>query len=225
MPRGPAHIDPETESTTMRLKTYALAAVAAVAITATVNADPEASAAPVEMAPQVYDKVTTDGWHLNIQIKDETINSVPNLAGATNSREAFVTATATATATGGGSPITDSLFILGYQLGCQSDVSAGLVEGGTGGLAGSVGFPTAVGGSAGIAGFLETIVQPGVIVDLPMTNMALSPGNTATLGIDNLHIKADACGGDVNIRSYAYLRTSTATSHFSYAIYGDPIKI
>ncbi|MUL50161.1 MspA family porin [Mycobacterium sp. CBMA293] len=178
------------------------------------------------MAPQVYDRVTPDGWHLNIQIKDETINSVPNLAAASNSREGFVTATATASATGGSNPITDSLFILGYQLGCQSDVSAGLVEGGTGGISGSIGLPSPViGATAGVAGFLETIVQPGVIVDLPMTNMALSPGNTASLGIDNLHIKADACGGDVSVRSYAYLRISTAASHFSYAIYGDPIKI
>ncbi|WP_309226563.1 MULTISPECIES: MspA family porin [unclassified Mycolicibacterium] len=190
------------------------------------HTSPAAVAAPVNMAPQVYDRVTPDGWHLNIQIKDETINSVPNLAAASNSREGFVTATATASATGGSNPITDSLFILGYQLGCQSDVSAGLVEGGTGGISGSIGLPSPViGATAGVAGFLETIVQPGVIVDLPMTNMALSPGNTASLGIDNLHIKADACGGDVSVRSYAYLRISTAASHFSYAIYGDPIKI
>ncbi|MUL46333.1 MspA family porin [Mycobacterium sp. CBMA293] len=178
------------------------------------------------MAPQVYDKVTADGWHLDIRIHDETVNSVPNLAAAANSREAFVTATATATATGGSGAIQDSLFILGYQLGCQSDVSAGLVMGGTGGIAGSVGLPSpVVGASAGAAGFLETILQPGVIVDLPMTNMALNPGGTSTLSIDNLHVKADACGGDVNIRSYAYLRISTAASHTSYAIYGDPIKI
>ncbi|MEE6168014.1 MULTISPECIES: MspA family porin [unclassified Mycolicibacterium] len=193
---------------------------------ASLSAAPAVKAEPIHMAPQVYDKTSPDGWQLDLQIKDEVVNSVPNLAAASNSREAFVTATATATATGGASPIQDSLFILGYQLGCQSDVSAGLVVGGTGGVAGAVGLPpTTVGGSAGVAGFVETIVQPGVIVDLPMTNMALSSGNTASLGVDNLHVKADACGGDVNIRSYAYLRISTAASHFSYAIYGDPIKI
>lgn len=212
----------------MRLKVAPAPVLAAAAVAASVASlcmAPAVHAAPVDMAPQVYDKVSPDGWHLNLQIKNEVVNSVPNLAAAANSREAFVTATATATATGGGSPIQDSLFILGYQLGCQSDVSAGLVMGGTGGVAGSAGVPSGVGGTIGAAGFLETIVQPGVIVDLPMTNMALSPGNTASLGVDNLHIKADACGGDVNIRSYAYLRISTAASHFSYAIYGDPIKI
>ncbi|MUL62873.1 MspA family protein [Mycobacterium sp. CBMA 234] len=179
------------------------------------------------MAPQVFDKVSRDGWHLQIKIDHESINSVPNLAAAVNSREGFVTASGTATATGGSAPITDSIFILGYQLGCQSDVSTGLQLGGTAGVApsASIGSTTAIGGTAGIAGFVQTVVQPGVIVDLPLANMSLDDTGQAMLDIDNIHIKADACGGDVNIRSYAYLRISTAKSHTEFAIYGDPSKI
>ena len=192
-----------------------------------------AQADPIDMAPQSYDKVSRDGWHLNIRIDHEVINSVPNLAAAANSREGFVTASATATATGGSSPITDSLFILGYQLGCQSDVSTGLQIGGTAGIAPSVGvgvgggaLPTASAGIAGgLAGFVQTVVQPGVIVDLPLANIALSSSNQGGLDIDNIHIKADACGGPVAIRSYAYLRISTATAHTELAIYGDPSNI
>jgi len=205
-----------------------IAAVAAVSICAlgATGAAP-ASADVAEMAPQVYDKVSRDGWHMQIKIDHETINSVPNLAAAVNSREGFVTASGSATVTGGSSPITDSIFILGYQLGCQSDVSTGLQLGGTAGVApsASIGTTTAVGGTAGIAGFVQTVIQPGVIVDLPLTNMSLSDSGTAMLDIDNIHIKADACGGDVNIRSYAYLRISTAKSHTSFAVYGDPRKI
>ena len=37
-----------------------------------------------------------------------------------------MTLSATAWVEGGESPITDSLFITGYQLGCQTDVSSGL---------------------------------------------------------------------------------------------------
>lgn len=58
-----------------------------------------------------------------------------------------------------------------------------------------------------------------------MANMALSDGGKAMLDVDNLHIKADACGGDVTIRSYVYLRISTASAHTEFAIYGDPMKI
>ena len=77
----------------------------------------------------------------------------------------------------------------------------------------------------GATGYAQTVLEPGVIVDLPMSNMTLSPSGHATLAITNLHVKADACGGDVTIRSYAYLRVSTANAHSSYATYGDPIKI
>lgn len=189
-----------------------------------------AHAEPISMAAQNYDKVSRDGWHLNIKIEHEVINSVPNLAAAANSREAFVTASASATARGGSNPITDSLLILGYQLGCQTDVSTGLQVGGTAGIAPSAsigGSPLGanLGVSGGVAGFVQTVLQPGVIVDLPLTNMTLNDGGTAMLDIDNLHIKADACGGDVTIRSYAYLRISTQAAHTTFAIYGDPAKI
>lgn len=206
--------------------------LAPVAVTAVLLPAGPASAEPAPMPPKVYDKDTRDGWHLQIRIDNETINSVPNLASATNSREGFVTASGTATATGGSSPITDSIFILGYQLGCQSDVSTGLQMGGTAGAApiGSVGIGGGATGvnlgiASGAAGFVQTVVQPGVIVDLPLANMTLSNGGQAMLDVDNIHIKADACGGDVTIRSYAYLRISTAVAHTEMAVYGEPRKI
>lgn len=200
--------------------------VAAIVLSCTLGAV-QALAEPVDMPQQTHVKDTRDGWHLVIRIDNEKVNSVPNLAAASNSREAFVTFESTASASGGSAPITDSLFIAGYQLGCQTDVSSGLQIGGTGGLAGSVGYSggPSVGGSGGLAGFAQTILQPGVITDLPLANMALSEGGTAMLDIDNLHIKADACGGDVTIRSYVYLRISTAAAHTEFAVYGEPIKI
>ena len=45
------------------------------------------------------------------------------------------------------------------------------------------------------------------------------------LDLENIHIEADACGGDVTIRSYAYLRVSTALTHTECAVYGDPLEI
>jgi hypothetical protein len=183
-----------------------------------------AQAEPVDLATQQYSKTTRDGWHLTLSIDNERVNSVPNLAAALNSREGFVTLSATATASGGSAPITDSLFIAGYQLGCQSDVSSGLGIGGIASANASVGVPSGVNVGGGLTGFIQTVIQPGVITELPMANMALSDGR-AMLDIDNVHIKADACGGDVTIRSYAYLRISTAAAHSSFAIYGDPAKI
>jgi hypothetical protein len=45
------------------------------------------------------------------------------------------------------------------------------------------------------------------------------------LDVTNLHIKADACGGPVTLRSFAYLRISTDIERSEFAIYGDPIQI
>ena len=58
----------------------------------------QANAEPTPLPPQVYNKDTRDGWHLQIRIHNEVINSVPNLAAAANSREGFVTAAGTAVA-------------------------------------------------------------------------------------------------------------------------------
>jgi MspA len=219
-----------------RFGVRAVAAVWVVAVGSLVVSSAACVAADaVDMAPKYLSKQTRDGWNLSISIEAERINSVPNLAAANTSREGFVTLSATATAAGGESPITDSLFITGYQLGCQTDVSSGLGMGGAGAGGGNAGVgapvinPVAasdsVGGAGGGAGFLQTTIQPGVIVEVPMANMALSPDGRAMLDIDNIHIKADACGGYVTIRSYAFLRIATAVAHTGFAVYGDPLRI
>ena len=188
----------------------------------------------IPMPPKTIDKVTRDGWEIEMRLERETVTRTPNLAGAPNSHEAFLTVTGVASASGGSSPISDSVLVIGYQLGCQQDVSAGLQFGGTGGAipngdvtitpGAAAGNALTLGSAGGGAGFGQTVVQPGVIVDLPLSNMTLNNGEAA-LDIDDLHIKADACGGDVTIRSYLYLRISTGVAHTQYAIYGDPIKI
>ncbi|UEA49098.1 MspA family porin [Mycobacteroides abscessus] len=207
------------------------ACFAAVVVGVAVLQAPPVFAEPVTMQPEDLDQVTPDGWQIHLNSYNEVVNSIPNLANASNSREAFVNLYSSAAVTGGQGSILDSLFIMGYQLGCQSDVSSGLQLGGavSGGVSGtgSLGSSNSIGGSVGggATGYVQTDLEPGVIVDLPMSNMALNPAGRATLDITNLHVKVDACGGDVTIRSYAYLRISTTGAHSSYAIYGEPIKI
>ncbi|MEU9808168.1 MspA family porin [Mycobacterium sp. NPDC050853] len=205
--------------------------IAAVLGCVAVTAAPAALADAVNMAPEDLDQVTPDGWNIHLSSYNEVVNAIPNLANASNSREAFVTLYSSARAEGGQGAILDSLFIMGYQLGCQSDVSSGLQFGGaaSGGVSGTgtLGSSDSVGGSigGGATGYAQTVLEPGVIVDLPMSNMGLDKSGRATLDVTNLHVKADACGGDVTIRSYAYLRISTSGAHSSYAIYGEPVKI
>jgi hypothetical protein len=76
-------------------------------------------------------------------------------------------------------PILDSLFILGYQPGCQSDVSSGLQRGANAGISPGISMGSSgvnAGVSAGIGGFVQTILQPGVIVDLPLVQHGVGQG-------------------------------------------------
>nr|WP_293335618.1 MspA family porin [Mycobacterium sp.] len=187
----------------------------------------------IPMPPKQINKVSREGYQIEMRLERESVTPTPNLAAAPNSHEAFITISGIVSVTGGSSPITDSVLVIGYQLGCQNDVSAGLQFGGTGGslpngtVAVTPGSPatTDLGNAGGGAGFGQTVVQPGVIVDLPLSNMTLNDKGHAALDMDDLHIKADACGGEVTIRSYLYLRISTQIAHTQYAIFGDPIKI
>lgn len=185
-------------------------------------------ATPVEMAPQSSQRTTIDGWNLSVALSGEVINAVPNLAGAQNSREAFMTLSAQANIRGGGSnPVTAANFVAGYQVGCQIDVSQGLQVGGTGQLAGSVGANISgqpgvqIGGSGAIGGFVQTDLQPGVITTVAMGTMPVMAG-MGRLDMQDVHLKVDACGGPVTVRSYATFAVASAVQQTQLSVYGDP---
>lgn len=207
-------------------RTVALAvlAVAVTALTGTRNA----AAAPAELAPKSSQRTTFDGWTLTIALSGEVVNAVPNLAGAQNSREGFVTLSAQANVDGAGSnPVTSGNFVAGYQVGCQIDVSQGLQIGGTGQLIGSAGATVnpapgvQLGGTGAIGGFMQTNLQPGVITAIPMGSMALTT-RVGHLDMQDVHLKIDACGGPVTIRSYASVAIATDASQTQLSVYGDP---
>ncbi|MFD6195886.1 MspA family porin [Mycobacteriaceae bacterium NPDC060252] len=191
---------------------------------------PSAHADVTEMAPQVSQRITVDGWSLSVSLAGESVNPVPNLAGAQNSREAFATLSARAKIDGKGSyPITAGNFVAGYQVGCQIDVSQGLQLGGTGQLGGAVGASgpqpgLQIGGNGSIGGFLQTTLQPGVITTIPMGNMPLV-AHVGYLDMQDVHIKVDACGGPVTVRSYASMAIGTDIEQTQLSVYGDPFVL
>lgn len=72
--------------------------------------------------------ITEDGWGIQVGTLDEDVNSVPNLAATPFTREAFVQVTGFGKITGKGRfPVTAANLILGYQMGCQSDISKGWI--------------------------------------------------------------------------------------------------
>ncbi|WP_234881107.1 MspA family porin [Mycobacteroides salmoniphilum] len=181
---------------------------------------------------------TEDGWGIEVSTLDEEVNPVPNLAATAFSREAFVQFTGVGKINGQGSnPVTSASVTIGYQMGCQIDLSQGITLGGSvgagvgGGVGGIFGGPGpfgagfgAVGAGAGINGGLQFTLRPGGIVAIPMDSMALR-GSEARLRVRNMHIKIDACGGPVTVRSFTLLSITTDFTHSSLATYGDPVQI
>ena len=209
-------------------RTGPLVGAAAAAVALAIATSATGWADPTEMAPQSSHRTTFDGWNLSVALSGEVINAVPNLAGAQNSREAFMTLSAQANIGGsGGNPVTSANFVAGYQVGCQIDVSQGLQIGGTAQLAGSVGANISAqpgvqaGGSGAIGGFVQTDLQPGVITTVTMGNMPVT-ASVGRLDMQDVHLKVDACGGPVTVRSYATFAVATPVQQTQLSVYGDP---
>jgi hypothetical protein len=157
-----------------------------------------AAAEPLALADVSRSAVTRDGWQLTASLKNMTINSVPNFAATAFTREAFVSGEADANIDGNGSiPVNGGNLIIGLQVGCQIDLSPG----------GNIG----VGQSAvPFAPVLTFKLMPGWITNVVLGQMPLK-GRTGTIFTHDTEIKADACGGPVNVRFFAMASINSDT--------------
>ncbi|MGY1868192.1 MULTISPECIES: MspA family porin [Nocardia] len=199
-----------------------IAATAAVSMTAaTANADQSADKSRVVRSE--------DGWELRVSKTAEDLQRVPNLAATPFTREGFVTLSATADISGeGGEAVNSGTLQLGYQIGCQADVSSGVSLGVSAAIGPDVmvsvgsqpGF--ALGGSALVLPSISTTIKPGTISSVVLGTKALE-GAHGSISVDQAEIKIDGCLGAVSLRSFAIVTMSTAMADNSVAVYGDPI--
>ncbi|MEV0298196.1 MspA family porin [Nocardia sp. NPDC050710] len=182
------------------------------------------------VAEQTADKsrtvTTEDGWELRITKTAENVDRQPNLANSPLSREAFVSLSAVADITGSGRVAVDSGSVqLGYQLGCQVDVSSGLTMGLAVATGPSIGISAGgvnVGLGAQAIPSVSMTAKPGTIVNLPFGTKTLA-GAHGSITTDQVQIKVDGCLGSVSLRSFAIVSISTATADNSVSVYGDPV--
>ncbi len=199
-----------------------IAATAAFGMTAT-----PATADPVADKSRVVS--TEDGWELWISKTTEDVQRVPNLAETPFTREGFVSLSAAADIGGEGREAVNSGTLqLGYQIGCQIDVSNGLTMGLSAAIGPNVAVTVAptpgvsVGGSALALPSMSTTIKPGTINSITLGTKPLA-GPHGSISVDQIQIKIDACAGAVSLRSFAIVSISTATADNSVAVYGDPI--
>jgi hypothetical protein len=107
-----------------------------------------AAADPVPLADVTRTVDTPDGYQLSASLTNVTIESVPNMAATTFSREAYLSATATATISGGNEPVTGGKLELWFMAGCQ----IGMEGGGFLGLGSTVGLSTVLNNLFGLVG-------------------------------------------------------------------------
>ncbi|WP_244467428.1 MspA family porin [Nocardia vulneris] len=172
---------------------------------------------------------TDDGWTLTVTKTSETLDRYPNLAATMFTREGFVSLKAIAEIAGtGNKPVSSGQVSFGYQVGCQIDVSSGL----TTSLGFSMGpnasvnisYPPSVslGVNASVNPNVSTTLKPGSIATIEFGRKQLASGR-ASIAMDQVEVKVDACMGPVSLRSFATATMSTSTADNTTTAYGDPI--
>ncbi|MFQ6328361.1 MspA family porin [Nocardia sp. CWNU-33] len=195
-------------------------------VAATLIAGTYATASADPVADTSREVTTDDGWQVRITKVAENLDRVPNLAASPFTREGFVRLKAVADITGHGRvPVNSGSVTLGYQIGCQVDVSNGLTIGLSAAIGPNIGISVG-GANAGASALAIPSVsfspKPGTITTVPFGTKELS-GAHASITADQVQIKVDSCMGPVSLRSYAIASTSTADADNSVAVYGDPI--
>ncbi|WP_433192292.1 MspA family porin [Nocardia sp. CA-107356] len=172
---------------------------------------------------------TADGWELRITKTAEQVERQPNLADSPFTREGFVSLSASADITGPGSAAANTGTVqVGYQLGCQADVTNGITAGmaaiiGPNAMVTIVPAPgVAVGANAQLMPSLAANIKPGTITSIPLGTKSLA-GAHGSISVDQVEIKIDGCLGQVSLRSFAIVSMSTGTADNSTAVYGDPV--
>lgn len=236
-----------------RRRSGVVAAAAVVAVFAAATTEPYAVADPVGMPDQYQQFVTDDGWTVGLTLTEEVIDHIDNIAGASNSWQARVSYRAEATITGQGSAVVqDAQLETGYFVGCRTDSSAGVENGGDlgltlnqsifgqgyaggygGGQGGSGGGGGQGGGFGGVSGGGSLGAQEHIGGYI---RVLLKPGGLAQLPMDrinfrnmravsrvrNQNVEADGCGGQVKIQSFATFRIRTENGNDTQTVYGNP---
>lgn len=146
------------------------------------------------------------------------------------SRAAFATVGADVGIVGGPEPSAGKLE-LGYQVGCNIDVSSGLTFalgssiGPNVSLKLGVGIPSVsveptIGLGMSLTPNISANIKPGTVKDVPLIAQNFT-GRHATASLTNTDVRVDGCLGPTTIRSFARVTTVTGNSTDVVNVYGD----
>ncbi|MEP9414261.1 MspA family porin [Gordonia sp. VNQ95] len=197
---------------------------AALAAAVAVMAAGVAGAAPSSFADQQTTKRTDDGWVVSAIKSHEQVRSVPPLNQSPWTREGFLSLKGEGVIVGSGSvPVQAGTVAVGFQIGCNADVTSGATVGISGGPSAqmNISYPPAVVLGATVTPNISTTLRPGTIADIPFGGKRMQTG-AAGITVDGVHVKVDGCLGPVALRAYVTVSLSTALNDNTINVYGQP---
>lgn len=171
----------------------------------------------IVMAPHEASYVSPNGVTFTVGNRNEVINRIAPLNMLATSREALVSSVSYGRLDGGDG----GKIMVGYHVGCAVNLSSGTV---------GVEPDVYVDSNSDNAvddlnvGPVATVeLGPGEIVDVPIAEKKMVPGDTISLGVRDFHLTVNSCVGPVNIRQYTYVIFESTKADDSGAVFGDPI--
>ncbi|MFI2228685.1 MspA family porin [Nocardia testacea] len=192
-------------------------------------------AVPEAAASAPHEKTyTAGGIEYTVGHTDFAARAVAPVNGMPTNREAVVDNTTYGRFTGSGS----GTIKMGYLVGCQLEVGAGLSLDADMGVDGDVGAgvdvdtdgidPSADAGigadaSAGVGVDLD--LAPGEIEEIEIGEKELKAGTTGYFYSRDAHITANNCGGQLTLRGYSIITVDSPEVGASGVVYTDPITL
>lgn len=207
----------------MRVGLKMLSVLAAVAGMAVVGSG-VAGAAPASFADRSVTKSTVQGWDVTVSKLGEKIDSVPPLNQSPWSKEAFVSLRGEARIAGAGTEAVDvGTVSMGFQVGCNTDVSNGAQVGLTAGPTAqmSISYPPALVDGGQVLGNGSVSLKPGTITPVSLGEKPMA-GAAAAVAANGVHVKVDGCLGPVAVRAFVTVAISTAAEDTTVNVYGEP---
>lgn len=181
-------------------------------------------AAPNSFADRSVSKTTDDGWRVTAVKAQEKVRSVAPLNQSSWTREGFLSLKGRALISGSGrAPVDAGTLTIGFQIGCNTDVTSGITVGVMGGPTAqmSISYPPAAIIGAQVMPNVSATLKPGTITDIPFGTKKLA-GPSAGLTLDGVHVKVDGCLGPVSLRAYVTVAISTKANDNTVNVYGAP---
>lgn len=208
----------------------------------------------IDMPPQSTMRHTDNGVKIVTLTSGEKIFPLSNIASSNDTYEFYLDLNARAYITARHKVSLDQAKLeVGYQVGCQISLASGWeIAGGIDGklyghnnsnikndISAQVGVngvnASANGYTQGgldqfgdLVGGTQGMYRPGTIVNVPMEHITLRKmkyGYQSKVSLKRIHLKIDACGGPVKLRSYTLLRAEIPGQHLIIATYGKELKI